>query len=74
MQPTESSLNSCGFWKFFLDLPPPLSLESVFLVANALSVLFVICQVLAHLMASGLTLVFVLDSPVHSSNLRFQPS
>ena len=42
MQPSESSLNSFGFLKVFLDLALPLSLESVFLVANASSVLFII--------------------------------
>ena len=62
MQPSESSLSSLGFLKSFLDLPLPLSLESVFLVANASSVLFIISQVLAHVMASGATLVFVLES------------
>ena len=39
--------------KLFRDLPLPLSLESVFLVANASSVLFISSQVLAHVMASG---------------------
>ena len=63
MQPSESSLNSLGFLKVFLDLPLPLSLESVFLVANASSVLFIISPVLAHVMASGATLVCVLESP-----------
>ena len=42
MQPSESSLNSLGFLKVFLDLPLPLSLESVFPVAIASSVLFII--------------------------------
>ena len=51
MQPSESSLNSFGFLKVFLDLPPPLSLESVFLVVNASSVMFIISQLLAHVNA-----------------------
>ena len=63
MQPYESSLNFLGFLKVFLDLPLPLSLESVFLVANASSVLYIISQVLVHVMASGATSVFVLESP-----------
>ena len=63
MQPSESSSNSLGFLKVFLDLPLPLSLESVFLVANASSALFIISQVLAHVTASGATLVFELESP-----------
>ena len=63
MQPTDSSRNSFGFLKVFLDLPLTLSLESVFLVANASSVLFIISQVLAHVMASGVTFVCVLVSP-----------
>ena len=46
MQPCESSLNFLRFLKVFLDLPPPLSLESVFFVAKASSVLFIIYQVL----------------------------
>ena len=62
MHPTESSLNSFGFLKVFLDLPPPLPLESIFLVANASSVLFIIYQVLAHVMVSGPTLVPVVKS------------
>ena len=62
MQPPESSLNSSGFLKVFLGLPLPLSLDSVFFVANASSVLFIISQVLAHVMASGATLVLVLES------------
>ena len=63
MHPSESSsLNSFAFLKVFLDLPPFL-LESVFLVANTSSVLFIISQVLAHVMASGPTLVFVVESP-----------
>ena len=61
MQP-ESSLNSIGFLKVFLDLPLPLSIEFVFLVANASSVLFIICQVLAHVMTSGGTPTCVLES------------
>ena len=57
MHPSESSLNSFGFLKVFLDLLLPLSLESVFLVAKkASSVLFIISQVLAHVIASGPTL------------------
>ena len=63
MQPSESSLNSLGFLKVFLDLHLSRSLESRFLVAIASSVLFIISQVLAHVMASGATLVFVLESP-----------
>ena len=63
MQLSESSLNSFGFLKVFLDLPLPLSLEFVFLVSNASSVLFIISQVLAHVMASGVTLVCVHESP-----------
>ena len=62
MQPSESSLNSFGFLKVFLDLPPPLSHDSVFLVANASSVLFIISQVFAHVMASGVILVCALES------------
>ena len=57
MHPSESSLISFGFLKVFLDLLLPLSLESVFLVAKASIVLFIISQVLAHVMASGPTLV-----------------
>ena len=57
MQPSESSLNSFGFLKVFMDLAPPLSLKSVFLVAIASSVLFIISQVLAHVMAQGVILV-----------------
>ena len=63
MHPSESSLNYFGFLKVFLDLPPPLSLESVFLVANASNVLFIISQVLAHVMASGPTLLLVVEFP-----------
>ena len=63
MHPSETSLNSFGFLKVFLDLPPHLSLESVFLVANASNILFIISQVLAHVMASGPTFLFVVDSP-----------
>ena len=55
MQPSESSLNSLGFLKVFRDLPLPLLLESVFLAANASSVLFITCQVLAHVLASDCT-------------------
>ena len=55
MQPSESSLNSLGFLKVFRDSPPLLSLESVFLVANASSVLFIISHVLPYVMASGST-------------------
>ena len=62
MKPSECSLNSFGFWKVFLCLPPSLSLNAVFLLANASSVLFIISQVFAHVMASGVTLVFVLES------------
>ena len=61
MQPSESSSNSFGFLKDFLDLPPPLSLDSFFLVANASNVLFIISQVFAHVMASGVTLVWASD-------------
>ena len=57
MHPSESSLNSFDFLKVFLDLLLPLSLESVFLVAKASSVLFIISQLLAHAMASGPTLL-----------------
>ena len=63
MQPSESSLDSFGFLKVFLDLPLPLSLKSVLLFANASSVLFIISQVLVHVMALGVTLVCVLESP-----------
>ena len=59
MHPSETSLNSFGFLKVFLDLPPHLSLESVFLVANASNILFIVSQVLAHVMASGPTLLFI---------------
>ena len=55
MQRSESSLNSLGFLKDFRDLPLPLLLESVFLAANASSVLFITCQVLAHVLASDCT-------------------
>ena len=44
MHPTKSSLNSSDFLKVFLDLPPHLLLESLFLVAKASSVLFIISQ------------------------------
>ena len=64
MQPSESSLNSLGFLKVFQDLPLPLSLESVFLVANASRVMFIISQVLAHVMASGCLTVFDPESSV----------
>ena len=63
MHPSESSLNYFGFLKVFLDLPPPLSLESVFLVVNASNVLFIISQVLAHVMASGPALLLVMEFP-----------
>ena len=63
MQPSESSLSSSGFLKVFLDLTLPLSLESVFIVAKASSVLFIISQLVAHVMASVATLVCVLESP-----------
>ena len=63
MHPSESSLNSFGFLKVFLDLLLPLSLELVFLVAKASSVLFIISQVLAHVMTSGPTLLRVVESP-----------
>ena len=53
MQPSASSLNSLGFLKVFGDLPLPPSLASVFLVANASRVLFIISQVLSHVMASS---------------------
>ena len=62
MQPSESSLNSFGFLNVFLDLPSPLSLDSLLLVANASSVLFIISQVFAYVMASGATLEFAFDS------------
>ena len=63
MQPSESSLISFGFLKVFLDLPPILPLEAVFLVANASTVLLIFSQVLAHVKASGPTLLFVVESP-----------
>ena len=63
MHPSESSLNSFGFLKVFLDLPPPFSHESLFLVANASNVLFIVSQVLAYVMASGPTLLLVVKSP-----------
>ena len=63
MQPSESPSKSFGFLKVFLDLPPPLSLESVFLVANAFKVLFIFSQVLAHVISWDPTLVFVVESP-----------
>ena len=62
MQLSESSLNSFALLKFFLAVPLPLSLESVFLVANAPCVLFIICKVLAHVMRQVLYLC-VLESP-----------
>ena len=73
MQPAESSLNSFlnRFLKVFRDLLLPLSLESVNLVANASSVLFIISQVLAHVMASGWTPVC---DPESSLSLRLPPS
>ena len=63
MQPSESSLISLGFLKVFMDLPLPLSLEYVFLVANASIVLFIIYQVFSHVMGSGGTPVCALESP-----------
>ena len=57
MQLSESSSNSFGFLKDFLDLPPPQSLDSVFLVANASIILFIISQIFAPVMESGVTLV-----------------
>ena len=63
MRPSESSLNSFGFLKIFLDFPSLLSLESVFLVAKASKVLFIISQVLAHVMASGPALLLAVESP-----------
>ena len=62
MQPSESSLNSFGFLNVFLDLPLPLSVQSVFLVPNASSLLFIIYQVLAHVKAYGGTPVCVFVS------------
>ena len=62
MQPSESSLNSFGFLEVFLDLPPPLSLDSVFLVANVSSVLFIISQMFAYVIASGVIPVYALES------------
>ena len=53
----DSSLNSFVFLKVFLDFPPPLSLDSVFLLANASNVLYIISQVFAHVMTSGFILV-----------------
>ena len=61
LQPSESSLNSFDFFTFFLYLPPPLSLDSVLLVVNASSVLFIISQVFAYVMASGVTLACALN-------------
>ena len=43
--------------KVFLDLPPTLSLDSVFIVVNASNVLFIISQVFVPVMASGGTFV-----------------
>ena len=63
MHSSESSLNSFGLLKVFLDLPSSLSFESVFLVANASNVLFIISQVLAHVVASCPTLLLVVESP-----------
>ena len=54
MQPSVSSLNSFGFLTSLHD--------SVSLVANGLSVRFIISQVFAHVMASGATLVCVFNS------------
>ena len=48
--------------RFFRDLPPSLSIDSVFLVANASSVLFIIYQVCAQVMASSVTPECALDS------------
>ena len=62
MQPSEISLNAFGFLTVYLDLPSPLSLYSVLLVANASSVLFIISQLFTHLMASGATLAYAFDS------------
>ena len=57
MQPSESSLSSFVFLKVFLDLPHPLSIQSVVLfVANGSCVLFIIFQMLAHVMASAVAL------------------
>ena len=44
-------------------MPPPPSLESVFLVAIASNVLFIISQVLADVMASGPALLLVVKFP-----------
>ena len=63
MHPSESSLNYFGFLKVFLGLPPPLTFESVILVAKASSVPFIFSQVIAHVMTSGPTLLFVVESP-----------
>ena len=57
IQPSELLLNSLGFLKVFRDFPLSVSLEYVFLVENDTSVLFIISQVVAHIMASGCTLV-----------------
>ena len=57
MQPSESSLYSFGFLKVILDMPPPLLIDSLFIVANASRVLFISSQVFAHVMASGVILV-----------------
>ena len=61
MQPRETFKNSFDLLKVFLELLPPLSLDSVFLVANASSVLFIICQVFAHVMVSCATLAFMFN-------------
>ena len=62
LQPSESPLKSFGFLKIFLDLSSPHLLDSVFLEANASSVLFIIPQVFTQVMASGATLVCAFDS------------
>ena len=64
MQPSESSLNYFGFLKVFLVLPLPLSLDSVFLVANASAPYSSFSKVLDHVMASCVTLVRALVSLV----------
>ena len=62
MQPSESSLSSSGFSKVFLEVPSPLSRDSVLLVANSSSVLFIISQVFVHVMPSGVAFECVFDS------------